>query len=188
MKKIPIFLLFVLFFCKISAQEDYNATIRQLYLDIAGLYNEIEQTKASIAEDWYNLCVDYLTGGKLKSEELEQLINETKKEFDREDLYDELTKAKACVDEGKPYTPPLRWKGTKGATGSSTTTPVETDRKSSGGSTSPVVSGTGENGGKEPVRGGGESKQVDPVTGEISPKNEAPENENRGEEREKSKE
>jgi len=112
MKQIFIFMLFM-FSCEVFSQEDYDENVRQQYDRISSLYKEIDEVKGFIAKEkeklynlklsWYHTCVGYLSEGNLKPEELDKLISETRIEIDGEDLYNELVRAKNCVDGDEPY-------------------------------------------------------------------------------------
>lgn len=115
MKKLCVFVL-ILFSCELFAQEDYNAIIQQQSIEIARLYQDINQMKGTISErrkqlfnmrlSWYNTCVEYLKAGQnnFKVDELDKLLKDTKIEIDGEELYDELYRARECMRTGEAYT------------------------------------------------------------------------------------
>lgn len=105
--------MLLIFSCEVFSQEDYDDNVRQQYDRISSLYKEIDEVKGFIAKEkeklynlklsWYHTCVGYLSEGNFKPEELEKLISETRIEIDGEDLYNELVRAKNCVDGDEPY-------------------------------------------------------------------------------------
>lgn len=136
MKKILIFIL-LLFPCGVFAQE-YNSILQEQLNSINRLKQDTIQLNDSIVKkkeklyqlkkSWYDICINYLKEGNFKTDELDKLIRDTKRDIDGEELYNELTRAKTCYEAGESYIfqtvpPPTKddSKSTKGNRDDSTT-------------------------------------------------------------------
>lgn len=90
----------------ISSLAKLTNEYKQLLTQIKELNNSImqEEEKAyALRLSWYNTCKEYLQKGELRAEELESLINQTVPEIDGQDLFEELLRAKQCLNSGKEY-------------------------------------------------------------------------------------
>lgn len=96
-----------------KANDDKFAKVRELSKELEKLQEQVESIKASIKQEedkcnelvrsWYDTCNNYLKKNNFKEEELQYLLDNTFRELDGEELFEEIKKALEAKKNGVEY-------------------------------------------------------------------------------------